>query len=49
MITKRIKLNIKPETHDKLAKLAEEEGRHIYKLVDLLIENYKENNNKKDN
>lgn len=41
------KINVKPEQKLDLIALAEKEGRHIYKMLEILIENYKKT--KEDN
>ena len=35
------KLNVKPEYKDELVKLADSEGRHIYKMLEIILEEYK--------
>ena len=37
---KFVKLNVKPEQKDELEKLAQEEGRHMYKMLEILIKEY---------
>jgi replication-associated recombination protein RarA len=37
-----VKLNVKPEQKDKLLQIAEGEGRHIYKMLEIIIEQYEQ-------
>lgn len=42
------KINVKPEQKEELDKIVEEEGRHLYKVIEILIENYKKRKEEKD-
>ena len=37
-----VKLNVKPEQKDELTQIADDEGRHIYKMLEIIIEQYKQ-------
>lgn len=34
-------IRVKPETHEAIKSVAEDEGRHITKMLEILIEEYK--------